>query len=102
MYVSNSGLGCRGLGCSQGVGCCGGVGALTMDGSGIFGTGIFGSDVTLTDFSSWGAGEIAAVAFGLFVLFSVFSTTKRGAERVGSGVRHVSRKVKRVAKAARA
>ena len=39
MYVSNPGLGCRGLGCSQGMGCCGGMGALTMDGTGIFGTG---------------------------------------------------------------
>jgi hypothetical protein len=76
-----------------GLGCAQGVGALTMDGSGLFGTGIFGTGVTLTDFSTWGAGEIAAVALSLFVLFSVVGSTKRGAEKVRRGYRTVRRKV---------
>ena len=64
-----------------------------MDGTGLFGTGIFGTGVTLTDFSTWGAGEIGAVAVGLFVLFSVVSSTQRGAESVGKTYRRVRRKV---------
>ena len=90
MYVStaneNGSFEC-GLGCAQGMG------ALTMDGSGLFGTGVFGTGVTLADFSTWGAGEIGAVAVALFLLFSVVGTTKRGAEKVGRGYRTVKRKV---------
>lgn len=87
MYLpTNNGLGCGGLGCD-------GMGALSMDGSGVFGTGVFGTGVTLTDFSTWSPYEIGAVAVAAFVLFSVLSTTKRGAERVGKTYRTVRRKV---------
>ena len=89
MYISNQ---IAESGCSGGLGCSQGVGALTMDGSGLFGTGVFGTGVTLTDFSTWGAGEIGAVAVALFVLFSVVSSTKRGAESVGKTYRRVRRK----------
>ena len=88
MYISNQ---TADSGCSGGLGCAG-MGALTMDGSGLFGTGVFGTGVTLADFSTWGAGEIGAVAVGLFVLFSVVSSTKRGAESVGKTYRRVRRK----------
>jgi hypothetical protein len=93
MYLStNAGAGCVGLGCSQGVGCCGGMGALNMDGSGLFGTGVFGTGVTLTDFSTWGVGEIGAVAVALFLLFAVVSTTGRGVEGVQKRVRKLRRR----------
>ena len=86
MYLS-TGIGCAGIGCSQGMGCCGGVGALTMDGTGLFGTGLFASGL---DLGQWGAGEILAAMFGMFVLYSVFSTTSRGARRVGRTVKRVA------------
>ena len=66
MYISNQ---IAESGCSAGLGCSQGVGALTMDGTGLFGTGVFGTGVTLTDFSTWGAGEIGAVAAFLFLLY---------------------------------
>ena len=88
MYLpTNNGLGCGGLGCD-------GMGALSMDGSGVFGTGVFGTGVTLTDFSTWSAYEIGAVAVGLYVLFSVMSTTSRGAHRVSSTTRKATRSVR--------
>ena len=89
MYLSTQPMG---LGCPGGLGCAG-MGSLTMDGTGLFGTGVFGTGVTLTDFSTWGAGEIGAVAVSLVVLFSVVSSTKRGAESVGKTYRRVRRKV---------
>ena len=49
--------------------------------------------VTLTDFSTWGVAEIGAVAVGLFLLYAVTSTTKRGAEGVRKTYRTVRRKV---------
>jgi hypothetical protein len=64
------------------------MGALTMDGTGFLGTGLFASGLDLT---KWGAGEILAAAFGLFVVYSVLSTTKRG-------YRTARRKVSYVAK----
>jgi len=95
MYISTqpTDSGCSGLGCSQGVGCCGGMGALNMDGSGLFGTGVFGTGVTLTDLSTWSVGEYGAVAVALFVLFSVVGSTKRGAESVRKSYRTVRRRV---------
>ena len=89
MYLSTQ---ANGLGCPGGLGCAG-MGALTMDGSGLFGTGVFGTGVTLTDFSTWGAGEIGAVAVRLFLLYAVVGTTKRGAESAGKTYRRLRRKV---------
>jgi len=82
MYVSlqPASNGCQGMGCS-------GVGALTMDGTGLFGTGLFSSGL---DLSQWGAPEIIAAAFGLFVVYSVFSTTKRGYRTASRKVKYVT------------
>jgi hypothetical protein len=81
----------------SGVGCAG-MGGLTMDGSGLFGTGLFSS----SDLASWGTGELIAVGFGLFVLYSVFSTTSRAASKVRRKVKYVAAtgKRRRQAKAA--
>jgi hypothetical protein len=72
----------EGMGCGMG---CAGMGGM-FDGSGIFGTGIFAS----SDVSTWGYGEGIAVAFGLFVLYSVFSTTSRGVSKVSRKVKYVA------------
>jgi hypothetical protein len=82
---------------------CAGMGGLTMDGSGLFGTGIFGNGVVLTDLSTWGAGEYAAVAVGIFVLFSVASTGKSVGTKVSRKVRSISRipQERRAARAAK-
>jgi hypothetical protein len=75
--------GLSGLGCTDCGGTCGcGMNGLTMDGSGLFGTGIFGTGVTLTDFSTWGPGEILVAGGTLFVLYSVLFTTSRAASAV--------------------
>ena len=55
---TQGGMGCLGL-------CCGGG----------CGLGLFDSGF---DVSQWGIGEYAVLAAGLYVAFSVFSTTKRG------------------------
>jgi hypothetical protein len=95
-FLERQGMGCSGLGCN-------GMGGLTMDGSGIFGTGIFGTGVTLTDFSTWSIGEYAAIAVGLFVLFSVASTGQSAASSVGRKVKSISKigQKRRATKAAR-
>ena len=89
MYVSNpSGECADGLGCS-------GLGALTMDGTGLLGTGLFAGGL---DLSTWGAGEMIVAGFGLFVLYSVFSTTSRAARTVGRGASRVQRGVRDIAR----
>jgi len=70
-----------GLGC--GMGCMG----LGQDGGGLFGTGLFES----SDFSTWGIGEYAVIALGLFAVLSMFSTGKRAASSVSKKVRKISR-----------
>ena len=54
----------QGFGCACGLGC---------------GVGLFDSGL---DFSQWGIAEVVTVAGGLYVLYSVFSTTKRAAKSV--------------------
>lgn len=74
-----------GMGCDCG-GACNGLGAW-MDGSGLFGTGLFAGGL---DFSTWGVGEIAAALFGGYILFSVFHTTTvatRATRRKGRALR---------------
>lgn len=75
-----------GAGMNGGCGCCG-VSGLTMDGTGLFGTGLFAGG---TDLSTWGYGEWGVVAIGVYMLFSTFSTTRRGYSRV----REKAKKVK--------
>ena len=64
-----SGLG--GCGCG---GKCGGCG----DGLGLFDSGM--------DLASWGIKEWAVAGVGIFALFSMFSTTRRGVSAVSGGV----------------
>lgn len=61
-----------------------GLGALNMDGTGLFGTGIFGQTVTVTNLSTWTFAEYGAVGLGAFTAFSLFSTTKSGVRRATS------------------
>lgn len=65
------GLGRCGCGCG---GRCG-VGTFTMDGTGLFGTGLFAGGM---DFSTWGPGEYAVSAIGAYILYSVLFTTRSG------------------------
>lgn len=66
---SGAGMDGLGHGCGCGGGCgCGshGMGGLTFDGTGLFGTGIFGGDP-----STWGIAEIVAGALGIWVVRAV-------------------------------
>lgn len=69
----------QGWGGSKGMGCCNrcndkmGMSGLTMDGTGLLGTGLF---QTPFDFSTWGIGEYAAAGLALWVLYSVFATSR--------------------------
>jgi hypothetical protein len=85
MYISNQ---IAESGCGGGLGCAQGMGALTMDGTGLFGTGLFASGLDLTQ---WSTGEIVAALFGFFVVYSVFSTTGRGVSNVRGRVRKISK-----------
>ncbi len=93
MYVSADN---SALAAPAGLGCCG-LGAWSMDGSGLFGTGVFGNGVSVTNLSTWTWAEYAAVGMSLFVVFSLFSTTRQGV----TGVRKTLRR-KRSARAAMA
>lgn len=69
-----TGLGCAS--CSAGRGCdCGPVG--------MTGLGIFDS----WDLSTWGVAEWLIVSLGTVGLYSVFSSSRRGVQRVRKGVR---------------
>jgi hypothetical protein len=48
-----------------------------MDGSGLLGTGIFGTGVTLLDPSTWTWAEYGTLAIGAYILFSLVYTTRR-------------------------
>lgn len=73
--VGMGGLGC-GCGCNSAAPAVG-MGGLTMDGTGLLGTGLFAGGL---DLSTWGAGEYVTAAAGAYVLFSVLSTGKRHAQ----------------------
>lgn len=81
-----------------GIGCgsCG-LGGLSMDGSGLFGSGVFGTGVSVTDVSTWSVGEYAALGLSLFVLYSLFATTKRGVEGTRKRARRISAAVRAAA-----
>ena len=61
-------------GCKQGLGCCGGMGALTFDGSGILGSGLFAGGTSL---SNWTWAEYAVAGIGVLVLFKLFASGQR-------------------------
>ena len=64
--------------------CCKGMGAFSMDGTGLFGTGLFADPF---NFSTWGYGEIVALAFGAYMLYALTSTTKTEFRRASKGYR---------------
>ena len=72
--------------------CCGGsgMGALTMDGTGLFGSGLFASPF---DVSTWGFGEYMALGLGAYLLYAVVSTTKAETRRVSRGYRRLKARV---------
>ncbi len=72
--------------CAHGGGCSKGMGVFNSDGTGLFGSGIFGDSVSLFDVSTWTWHEWVTAFGAAYVLISVFSTTKR----VGRGVRHAA------------
>lgn len=82
--------GYRGLGCGCGCGgMCQGRGlGQTVAGVNLFGTGdtYFGSG---WDISGWGIAEWGTVLVGVYIAFSVFSTTKRGYRRASRSYRRV-------------
>ena len=53
-----------------------GMAGLTMDGTGLLGTGLFSGGM---NFSTWGTGEYVVAGLGAYTLFSLFSTGKRHA-----------------------
>ncbi len=82
--VGMSGMGCGcGGGCNNGAPAVG-MGSLTMDGTGLLGTGLFAGGL---DLSTWGPGEITVAAAGAFVVYSVFFTTKAGVGQAHRKVR---------------
>jgi hypothetical protein len=96
-FIAANGLGCGG---KQDCG-CGGMGALTMDGTGLLGTGLFSGGF---DLSTWGIGEYLTATFGLYIVFSVFSDIGKGVSGVKRSVRRVGsfRKQQHVKKAKKA
>ena len=75
-------LGLRGLGCSSCSGGCGDQGLGQTTGTGLFGTGLF-----IGGPSTWGFGEWATVAAGLWVGSKVLGShpaVRSGRKRVGS------------------
>ncbi len=75
--VPNPGLsGYRGMGC--GCGCGGGCG---QRGLGLFDTGM--------DITGWGWGEWLTIALGVYVVFSVFSTSQREYGKAKRTVRRI-------------
>lgn len=90
---NSRGLGCAG--CGGGCGCAGlgcncGVSGLTFDGTGLLGSGLFSGGF---DVSTWGAGEVIALLFGAYIVYSLTSTTKAEFRRASKGYKRVRRKV---------
>jgi len=70
----------KGLGCGcAGTDCGCGMGGLTMDGTGLLGTGLFSGGM---DLSTWGVGEYVVAAFAVYAVFSLVSDVKSGATKV--------------------
>ena len=67
-----------------------GMSGLTMDGTGLLGTGLFSGGM---DLSTWGAGEAITVGLGLYVLYAVFATGRSHAARVSRGYKRIRKKV---------
>jgi hypothetical protein len=72
--------------------CCGGsgMGALTMDGTGLFGSGLFADPFNV---STWGFGEYAVLGLAAYMLYAVVSTTKHETRRVSRGYRRLKARV---------
>jgi hypothetical protein len=65
------------------------MGAFSMDGTGLLGTGLFSGG---TDLSTWGVGEYMVLAFAAYALSSLVGDTKRGYGRVSKGIRRRRKK----------
>lgn len=72
--------------------CMQGLGALTMDGTGLFGTGLFSGGF---DLSTWGIGEYLVAVVGGYMVLNLFSDIARGSKKVSRKVRSVRSKSKR-------
>ena len=81
-----AGRGIGGCGCG---GSCGGCGGHSH------GIGLFDS----TDFATWGVAEWSVIAGGVYLLFSLWGDTKRGASRVSRTVSKTRSGARRRAKA---
>ena len=93
MTFPGAGAGMDGMGC--GCGCAGrGLSGLTMDGTGLLGTGLFcwppfGGDGSC----NWGMAELIAGAIGFYALYSMFRTSKTmHTELAGAAVRRRKRR----------
>jgi len=77
--VQYSGAGLDGHHCHCGCGgsCNGGMGGLTFDGSGLFGTGLFGPDPT-----TWGIPEVIVGGIGAYALYAMFFQAKQTKSRL--------------------
>ena len=90
---NSKGLGCPGCGGTcGGVPKVGGMGALTFDGSGFLGSGIFGTGVDAVNLSTWGPGEFALAGIGLLASFTLWRSIKSTGRRTAEGVRRVRRR----------
>lgn len=87
-FLQAKGLGSCGCGCGGGCG----MGALTMDGTGLFGSGLFSSPF---DISTWSIGEYMALAMGAYMLYALVGTTKAEARRASRGYRRVKGSLRR-------
>jgi hypothetical protein len=67
-----------------------GMGALNFDGSGLLGSGVFGSTVNITDLSTWTWAEYVTAGLGVYVIFAVFSTTKQTATKASRRAKRIS------------
>lgn len=76
--------------CGCGCGGANGLGALTMDGTGLFGSGLFASPF---DVSTWSIGEYLALGLGAYLLYAVVFTTKAETRRASRGFRRLGAKV---------
>lgn len=73
-----------------------GMGSLNMDGSGLFGTGLFGNDPSM-----WGIPEMMAGVLGIYAIYAMFFQAKQTKYRLemAAGRRRKSKAAKLRAKA---
>lgn len=75
------------MGCTDCGGKCGGGVSGLGSSDGLFGTGLFASGF---DLSGWNWAEWLTVVLGAYAVYSMVSTTKRGARAVSSKARYIA------------